>query len=65
MKRYSIYWTITVINDNGEACETTKSCDIIASNFKKAIEWLIDNKENFNVESVYSVYTYNDVNIVE
>lgn len=37
MKRYSIYWIITV-NKDGEACETTKSCDIIASNFKKAIE---------------------------
>lgn len=64
MKRYSIYWTVTV-NKDGAVVETTKSCDIIASNFKKAVEWLIDNKKDFNVESIYSVYTYVDVNIAE
>ena len=63
MKRYSICWTIS-INNNGEVNEITKSCDVIASNFKKAIEWLTENREDFNIESIYSVYAF-DVNVAE
>ena len=63
MKRYSIYWTFT-INNNDELSEGKESCDVIASNFKKALEWLLDNRESFSVEAVYSVYVY-DVNVAE
>lgn len=65
MKRYSIYWTVIINGNNGEVCETTKTCDIIASNFKIAISWLIENKKDFNVESITSVYTYSDVVVVK
>ena len=65
MKRYSIYWTVTINGNNGEVCETTKTCDVIASNFKNAISQLIDNKKDFNVESVTSVYSYSEVNIAK
>lgn len=64
MKRYSIYWTVTVDKD-GAVVEATKSCDVIATNFKKAISWLIDHKKDFSVESISSVYSYNDVNLAE
>lgn len=65
MKRYSIYWNIIVVDDNDEVGEKSKSCDVIASNFKKAIEWLTKNVKDFKVESISSVYSYNDVNIAE
>lgn len=66
MKRYSIYWTVTINGNNGEVCETTtKTCDVIASNFKNAVSWLIDNKKDFSVESITSVYSYSEVNIAK
>ena len=63
MKRYSIYWTF-VVNNGDEISEGKESCDVIASNFKKAIEWLTNNKQSFSIESIYSVYVC-DVNIAE
>lgn len=64
MKRYSIYWTF-VTNKEGNVCEITNSCDVIASNFAKALDWLLDNKSDFNIEYVTTVHTYDDVNIAE
>lgn len=65
MKRYSIYWTVTGKDKDGEVNTTTKSCDVIASNFVKAAAWLSNNKKDFNLESLTSVYSYNDVNLAE
>lgn len=64
MKRYSIYWTV-IVKENDEVSEKSRSCDVIASNFKKAIEWLTNNAKDFKLECVSSVYSYSDVNIAE
>lgn len=64
MKRYSIYWTV-IIKENDEVSETSRSCDIIASNFKSAVEWLTENAKDFKLESISSVYSYSDVNIAK
>lgn len=63
MKRYSIYWTV-IVNKNGEVHKETKSCDVVASNFVKAASYLHDNVEDFNLEFISSVYSY-DVILAE
>lgn len=65
MNRYSIYWKIVRKDENGKEVRDTESCDIIASNFVKAVAWLNNNRTSFNLEFVTSVYTYSDVNIAE
>ena len=57
MKRYCIYWKIK--NENGE--DVTKGIEIIASSFKKALDYCVDKVENFNIDTVDSLYTYKDI----
>jgi len=64
IKRYSIYWTVVTKKEDG-IVEGTNSCDVIASNFKNAIEWLMNNRSDFDINSVCSVYSYSDINIAE
>ena len=64
MKRYSVYWTVVTNKEDG-IVEGTISCDVIASTFKNAIEWLMNNRSDFDINTVCSVYSYSDVNIAE
>lgn len=64
MKRYSISWTV-IITENDEISEKLRTCDVIASNFAKAIEWLNNNRKDFELKFVSSVYSYSDINIAE
>ena len=63
-KRYVIYWKV-VVTENNEIHEKTNSCDIIASNFVKAVEWLNNNRKDFNLEFISSVSCFSDINIAE
>ena len=57
MKRFVIYWKIK--NEVGE--DIFKNVEIIASTFKKALEYCVDKIKDFNIDTVNSVYSYNDV----